>query len=436
MEKLLQYVWHHKMFGTEKLMTTSGESIEVLDSGLVNRDAGPDFFNAKVRIGGVTWVGNIEVHMRASDWLLHRHSESQHYDNVILHVVSDDNLGEQPLTASGKVIPTLVLHIPESLATDYRQLLTEDEYPRCHRILPSMPRIKVTSWLDALLTERLEQRSALVRGRALRVGGNWEQAFFITLARNFGFSKNGDNFERWAEALPLTAIAHHRDNPFQVEAMFLGIAGLLKAENLPSSHRDAAISDKYRQRLLREFEYLCIKFGIDRDALPNLPWKFMRMRPQSFPHMRIVQLADMYCRLRVSLSSIIEAASLKDLESLLECNVSEYWQTHYTFGMASDRVSKHLTISSRRLIIINTVVPVLWAYGTHIHKETLKQKAIALLEELKSEQNYITRQWQACGITVDTAAHTQALIQLKLTRCDRYDCLRCRFGYDYLKGTK
>ena len=439
MEYLLHYVWKHRLYTSSPLLTTGGERVEVIDVGQHNRDSGPDFFNAKVRIEGVLWAGNVEIHDHESEWYDHRHDEDSKYDNTVLHVVASLHTPTEErkfrfpvVTKAAKTVPTVLLTIPPMVADNYRRLLETEEYPRCHDILPTMPAIKVHSWLSALLAERLEERAALVTRRAETFGGDWERAFFVTLSRNFGFGKNGDAFEQWAKRLPLSSIVHHRDNIFQVEAMFLGIAGLL--DTGPASHASEAATDSHRIELQREFQYLCKKFRIDLSAHEPVQWRFMRMRPQSFPHIRLVQLANFYVSGAISLSAVLDRSTdIRSLERLLDTAVSPYWQTHYTFGCDSARSSKSLTLSSRHLIIINTIVPVLWAYAAHQRRPELRDRAIALLEQIKCEQNYITRQWRACGVTVDTAADSQALIQLKLTRCDRYDCLRCRFAYEYLK---
>ena len=438
MEKLLHYVWKHRLYEASRLLTTEGEEVEVIDAGQHNMDAGPDFFNAKVRIDGVVWAGHVEIHCDERDWYAHHHDEDEDYENTILHVVERRAESEHEIvekyfpvrTASGKRLKTIVITVPASLRKNYERLLKTEEYPRCHEILPSLSPLMVHSWLSSMLVERLDERARAVGDRAERLGGDWERAFFITLARNFGFGKNGDEMEQWATALPLASIVHHRDNMFQVEAMFLGTAGLLEKGTV--SHAHEAATDEYRQELLREYDYLCKKFRLERTA--EIRWNFLRMRPQSFPHIRLVQLADIYCRRTLSLSSVIERSDdVRSLSEMLDCSVSDYWQTHYTFGCQSARSSKRLSAGSRRLIVINTVVPVLWAYADHMHRPELKERALAILEHLPSEDNYILRQWRDCGVKVDTAADSQALIQLKRTRCDRYDCLRCRFAYQILK---
>lgn len=430
MEKLLHYVWQHRMLPLAPLRTTDGRDVEVVDVGLLNTNAGPDFFNAKVRIGDTMWAGNVEIHMRSTDWYAHGHDKDVHYNNTILHVVAEADGVVQ--TQDGKQPPQVVIQIPESLREDYDQLLSTMDYPRCHSVISRIPVLKAHAWVDALLVERLQERAGLVLQRLKDVGGDWEAAFFVTLARNFGFGVNGDAFEAWGRRVPLFAAAKHRDDAFQVEALFLGTAGLLDVEALPQSCRAEAGGDDYFCRIRREYEYLRHKFSLG-DSLPYQQWKYLRMRPQNFPHIRLSQLAAMYHEGRCTLNSVLEATDIDALMKVLDMRCTDYWQTHYLFGMESKPNNKSLTLATRRLIVINTIVPVLFAYGMQHSNEDMCDRAIAMLEALPSENNYIIRQWRECGLTVDNAADTQALIQLKRAYCDKHDCLRCRFGYEFLK---
>ena len=433
MEQLLHYVWRHRLFPLEALSTTSGETVEVIDPGLRNADAGPDFFNAKVRIGATVWVGNVELHMRSSDWVRHGHDTDAAYNSIILHVA--EIVDADVVTADGKRPPQLQLSIPESLRADYAELCRTEDYPRCWKIIPKLSRLLTHSWLSALLAERLQERAAKVIERLRLTDGDWERAFFITLARNFGFGINGDAFEYWARHLPLHAAAKHRDDTFQLEALFLGSAGLLTDEAIPPSARTAAATDPYLKRLRNEWTFLAHKFQLP-EPMGHSRWRYLRLRPQNFPHLRIVQLAQLYARRTAGLAAIIAAADRSALHECFAAGVSDYWTEHYLFGLPSEHKEKTLSTASRDLIIINSVVPTLFAYGQEHHDEHLQERAVELLEELKAERNFIMRQWQQCGLSVDNAADSQALIQLKREYCDRLDCLRCRFGYEYLKGIR
>lgn len=429
MEKLLQYIWKHKLLPLGHLTTTTGQSVEIIDAGLQNRDAGPDFFNAKVMIGGTLWVGNVEIHERSSEWNAHGHALDARYDNVVLHVVSVADC--TVVTHSGRELPQLVMCVPDRCAAEYAALLNADRYPPCQQVVANLPRLSVHSWLAALQTERLQQKAEAIRDRADSNGGDWEKAFFITMARNFGFGVNGDAFELWAKSLPLDAAAHHRDDAFQVEAIFMGQAGLLDAATISPRSRAEAEADDFFQRLRREFAYLAHKFRLT--PMEGSVWRFLRLRPQNFPYIRISQLANLYCSRRCLLSKITECATVEDVRRVVQTEATPYWQTHYTFGRESRQSSKSLSARSVDLLIVNTVVPTLFAYGRHIASERLCHRASAFLEELHAEDNHIVRTWAECGVKAENAGDSQAIVQLQREYCDRRDCLRCRFGYEYLK---
>ncbi len=419
MEQLLHYVWKHKIFPLKELKTTTGQQVEVIDTGLANTDAGPDFFNAKLKLDGVLWIGNIEIHERSSDWFKHGHHADAGYNSVILHIASEIDM--EISRSNGERIPQIQLICPEAVRTNYKELLETDSYPPCYRIIPSLPPFTAHSWMTALQMERFEQKATLLNERLKRCQGNWEDAFFITLARNFGFGLNGDAFETWAHRLPFRAVDKHRNDLFQIEAIFFGQAGILEDSD----------GDGYYLRLKKEYTYLQHKFGlIPMDA--SL-WRFLRLRPANFPHIRIAQLACLYHRAYGLLSRIMETETLQGVRDILKGGTSEYWLTHYTFGGSSPSRPKTLSNTSLDLLIINTVVTFLYAYGLHKGNRVLCARAGSFLEELKAENNYITRMWEQCGMKASNAADSQALIQLKKEYCDKKKCLYCRIGYEYLK---
>ena len=419
MEQLLHYVWKHKIFSLKELKTTTGQQVEVIDTGLANTDAGPGFFNAKLKLDGVLWIGNIEIHERSSDWFKHGHHADAGYNSVILHIASEIDM--EISRSNGERIPQIQLICPEAVRTNYKELLETDSYPPCYRIIPSLPPFTAHSWMTALQMERFEQKATLLNERLKRCQGNWEDAFFITLARNFGFGLNGDAFETWAHQLPFRAVDKHRNDLFQIEAIFFGQAGILEDSD----------GDGYYLRLKKEYTYLQHKFGlIPMDA--SL-WRFLRLRPANFPHIRIAQLACLYHRAYGLLSRIMETETLQGVRDILKGGTSEYWLTHYTFGGSSPSRPKALSNTSLDLLIINTVVTFLYAYGLHKGNRVLCARAGSFLEELKAENNYITRMWEQCGMKASNAADSQALIQLKKEYCDKKKCLYCRIGYEYLK---
>jgi len=429
MEILLHYTWKHKLLPLKQLTTNDGRDVEIIDTGLHNHDAGPDFFNAKVRIGGTLWVGNVEIHDRASDWYEHGHDSDPRYDNVVLHVC--EVVDTEVKTADGHYVPQLQLSVPQHVREHYEELLKTDQYPPCYKIIPDLSRLTVHAWMAALQTERLERKTNDIRHRAERCNGSWEDAYFVTLARNYGFGINSDTFEEWAYNIPLQAVGHHRDDLFQIEAIFMGQAGLLELDTIPAHYQQDALNDGYFARLRNEYKYLAHKFSMQ--PMDASRWNFLRLRPQNFPHIRLSQLANLYHQRKAGLSQLIECKTIDQLKALLSSHVTPYWETHYTFGSLSAKNEKHLSYGSLNLLMINTAIPMLFAMGRHRQKEELCDRAFDLLEQLKPENNYITRMWQQCGLPVLSAGDSQALIQLKKEYCDKRDCLRCRFGYEYLK---
>lgn len=417
------------MFPLQEMHTTDGKLVEVIDPGLHNRNAGPDFFNAKVKIDGTLWVGNVEIHDRSHDWYVHGHDHDSAYNNVVLHVagVVDDNV----ITSDGKFLPQMQLDVPKEINDHYKELLETDQYPPCYKIIPDLTKLTIHSWMSALQTERLEQKTEAIKARVDRNNGSWEDGYFTTLARNYGFGINGDAFEMWANTLPLKAVDHHRDDVFQIEAIFMGQAGLLELNTIPSQYQRDALNEGYFAKLRNEYQYLAHKFSMK--PMDATMWRFLRLRPQNFPHIRISQLANLYYSRRAGLSSLVECTTIEQLKAVLATSVTPYWETHYTFGSTSCRNDKNLSPASLNLLMINTAIPMLFAYGKHKSDEALCDRAFDLLEQLKAENNHITRLWQQCGLTAQNAGDSQALIQLKKEYCDKKDCLRCRIGFEYLK---
>ena len=425
MEKLLHYAWKHRMLPAGALFADTGERLDIIDPGLHNNNAGPDFFNAKIKIDGQLWTGNVELHERASDWHRHGHDADPAYENVVLHVCG--KLDAEARTRSGRRLTQLQMDTPEEVKRRYRELLEEETYPPCYRILPHIGPLTMHSWMSALTAERLEEKTARIDGWLERTGGDWERAFFITLARSFGFGVNAEAFEEWAFRLPLTAVAKHRDDIFQLEAFFMGQAGLLDDETVAPERRDG-----YFERLKGEYAFLSHKFGLQPMAVKA--WRFLRMRPQNFPHVRLSQLADLYHARRIGFSHLLEAPDAAAMRELMRATVTDYWKTHYSFGRESARRDKTLQGASLDLLVVNAAAPLLFAYGRSHMDETLCERAFELLEQTRPERNHITRSWELAGVKAASAADSQALIRLKHAYCDRRDCLRCRFGAAYLGG--
>lgn len=419
MEELLHYVWKHKIFPLKELFTTGGQPVEVIDSGLANPNAGPDFFNAKIRIDHTMWVGNVEIHQRSSDWNKHGHFSDKAYDSVILHVVGDND--SDVFRTTGEQVPQLKLPCPDYIKERYQELKEMEIKPPCFPVIPKLSQFTVHSWLSALQAERYDSKTTIISDRLRKTGNNWEDSFFITLARNFGFGLNGDAFETWANLLSFRSIDKHRDNLSQVEAIFFGQAGLLTED----------ISDSYYQMLQNEYKYLKHKFNLEQ--MDSSLWRFLRLRPGNFPHVRIAQLAYSYHTKQGLFSQIMSADSISQIKSLLATKTSMYWNNHFTFRNQSPEREKILGEKSIELIVINTVIPFLDTYGRKKINNELRNRASRFLDELNAENNYIIRSWANVGLEAKTAADSQALLQLQKEYCDRKKCLYCRFGYEYLR---
>lgn len=399
MEQLLQYAWKHRLFPSEPLFTTDGRRVEVINPGLWNRDAGPDFFNATVRLDGEMWVGNVEVHLHSTDWNIHGHSTQHEYDNVILHVVSEANAEVQ--TSAGQTLPQLVLSVPDFVRDNFEALMREETYPACYRVIPSIPSIKVRAWMSALVVERLEQKTQLIHQSLEQTCSDWERTFFISLARSLGFGVNSEVFQMWASRIDLSQVGKHRDDLLQVESFFLGVAGLLER-----------VQDEHSALREREWRFLRSKFSLE--PMEASLWKYLRMRPQNFPHVRLLQLAQIFHEHSLTVAAITSATRVEDIRDIF----------HHALP--------HMQRSSLDSLMINTAAPLLFCHGRSLSNEAQKELAFSLLEDIAAEHNHITRAWQQAGLSVDSAADSQALIQLKKRYCDRHDCLRCRFGTEYL----
>lgn len=399
MEKLLHYVWMHKLLPSRTLTTTDGKVIEILDPGQHNGNQGPDFLNARIKTDDIIWAGNVEIHTSSSDWNKHKHHMDPVYNTTILHVV--EKADSEIRTQSGQIVPQVTISVPQNIKDNYEELLRTTDYPRCHKFVQNIEPIKAHAWFDALLAERMESRSQRILNILKECRGDWEQTTFITLARNFGFGLNGDIFEMWAKLLPLAAAGKHRDNLFQVECMFLGLAGLI----------DKIADENLRNRMHAEYKFLSHKFTLP-EPMQTSNWHYLRTRPQNFPDVRIRQMARLFHEGHCTLSSILEATRLEDIDNKL----------------ASAGISK----GSRTLIIINTVANLLYAYDLYHGTYDYRTRAVEMLEQLPGEKNYILKQWKACGMNVGTAYDSQALIQLKKEYCDHSKCLECRFGFEYI----
>lgn len=423
-ESFIHYVWQYQYFNKTELRTTTGEPLHVFSPGLKNPDAGPDFLNAKIKLGEMQWVGNIEIHIDASAWLQHRHHKDEAYDNVILHVVWKNDIAIAH--RDGQSIPTLVLsdRVDEKLVSDYRNLVSGVEEIACAPKLPGLRRIILFSALDRMLSLRLESKSKEVELILNANRGDWEETSYQILARNFGFKVNADPFFRLAQVLPYKLLMKHSDKLLQMEALLFGAAGFLEDDH----------DHEYYRVLQREYQMLRRKYRLDPVMMRKVEWKFLRLRPANFPTMRLAQFAA-YLHYRQNIFSSMLHSSFEKLREDLEAPPSSFWQSHYNFSNDSIHKDAELGSSSIDNILINTIVPLNASYSIIKDDETYMDRALRLLYSIPSESNAIVRKWSLHSVKSRNAFDSQALIELYNNFCSRHRCLECNIGASLVKPT-
>jgi hypothetical protein len=414
-ERLLQFIWQFKYFNKKELITTNDEVVEVIHPGYFNTNQGPDFLEARIKKNNVTWAGNIEMHVMASDWLLHHHSGDANYNNVILHVVwlADEEIKDQ----NDNAISTLELQplVSKIMLQQYEQLMQSQGFVPCENRLPVLSPLACSSWKERLIAERLQQRSAQLLAYLQQSNNHWEEVFWRMLARNFGVRINADNFENIAESLPVTLLAKHKNQVHQLEAFLFGQANLLNKK----------FKEDYPKMLQREYRFLKKKY--DLKSLLIQP-SFLRMRPANFPTLRLAQLAILIHNSTHLFSKIKEINSLQEVKHLLNVTANDYWHYHYNFDEESEYKPKQLGEEMINNIIINTVTRVLFAYGLYTKEQQYKDKALEWLSLVPPENNRITKAWKARNVSNNNALDSQALLQLKTNYCDEKRCLDCAVG--------
>ena len=416
----MQYVWKHRLWRSEDMVTNTGKKVRVVDPGLLNTDAGPDFFNAKIEIDGHMWVGNVEMHYRATDWKRHRHDSDKAYDSVILHVVAKDDAPVR--RTNGELIPQLVLEVSPQFNADYASLVGATIEVPCATKIKQVPHLTIVEWVEGLAFERLHGKVERIHQLLDSFNGSWEDVCYVTLARNFGFGINNDAFERLARRTPLRLLGKHSDSVLQIEALLFGQAGMLDAQK-PGM-------DSYYNQLCTEYAFLSNKFQLT--PMEKESWKLFRIRPQNFPYRRIAMLAQFIEGGFRMMNRILEAEGEKEMRALFEVELSGYWTKHYTFGKPNERATATLSRSSIDISLINTVAPLLYAYGELTGNYEMTDKAIKLLEDLRAESNSIVSHFVAYGIDCPDALTSQALVQLKREYCDARKCIYCKIGHHLL----
>lgn len=413
-EDFLHYLWINQLYSKENFFTTSGETIEIIHPGVANSDAGPDFFNAKIKIGNTIWVGNVEIHVRSSDWQRHNHQSDKAYDNVILHVVANSDTIINRL--SGEEIPTTELQFDKRLYDNYIKLISGNHWIPCQDKIAEHEPLFVQNWLDRLAAERLETKSEEILKKLDKNLNDWEETFYQMIGRSFGFRLNSTPFDLLTQSIPLTTILRHSDNLLQIEAMLFGQAGFLNAEG----------GDENYVRLKKEYEFFKSKFSLQ--PVENHLWKFLRLRPSNFPTIRIAQFSALIFKHKTLFSKIIESSGDSAIRDILDVRTSDYWNSHYQFNRKSVVREKKLGNQAIDSLIINAVIPVIFTYGRTAKGSSYKNYALDLMQSLPPEVNSIITGWKGNNIMASNAMDSQALLQLKNVYCDNKRCLKCSIG--------
>jgi len=419
-EKLLQFIWQFQYFNKQHLTIADGDDLSVIYPGRLNLNQGPDFSEAKIKIGNTTWIGNIELHVMASDWNAHNHTEDNNYSNIILHVVWINDV--QLFNKNEKPIPTLELQqlVPKIMLQHYQQLMQSRSFVACEDHLPLLSEMGWLAWKERLVAERLERKAKHVLELLEEANHHWEEVFWWLLAKNFGMKVNADAFEQMAKSISLNILAKHKYQLNQLEALLFGQSLLLNID----------FKEDYPKLLQREYKFLSAKHKLKQiNRAPD----FLRMRPANFPTIRLAQLAALIFKSTHLFSRILETETIKQLRELLDVSANDYWHYHYSFDETTNYKEKKVGETMISNIIINTIVPVLFAYGMYHKNQQAKDKAVYYLSNLAAEINNITRQWQTKNITNKNAFDSQALIELKNNYCNEKHCLSCTVGNKLLR---
>lgn len=411
-ESYLHFLWKYRLL-ENALITEENEEVTIENPGQHNFDAGPDFLGAKIRIGQTLWAGNVEIHIKSSDWTKHNHDKDPVYQNIILHVVqkNDKNLNLNT--------PTLVIenNIDKSLYGRYLNLINNKNWIPCEKLAPEIDYFIWESWKERLMIEKLEHKAEEIKALLLKHKNSWEEAFYISIARNFGFKVNSAPFELLAKSIPLKYLARHKNNLFQLEALLYGQSGFLN---------NKVFKDAYPQTLQKEYKHMQSKFSLM--PVDEKLWRFLRLRPANFPHIRVAQFAQLIYKSTSLFSYILEAREMEDIRNLLIVKASKYWNNHYTFDKASHSKPKYLGNSAIDLLIINTIIPYVFVYGMLNEKQELKERALEYMAALAPESNHIIERFRSMSLEIKNAFHTQALIYLKKKYCTPKKCLHCPIG--------
>ncbi len=420
-EDFIHYVWNYKKFDFSNLKTTQNENLVIVNSGQYLQKAGPDFFNAQIILENQKWAGNVEIHLKSSDWYLHHHEKDDNYNNVILHVVWDH---DTPIfRKNNSEIPVLEIknYVSKEELNNYLSLTTQKSWIFCENQIAKVDEFMFSNWQERLFYERLERKIQPVNQLLEETENDWESLLFCMLAKNFGLNTNGESFLKMAKSITFSLIRKEALEVMYLEALFFGQADMIPVD----------VEDNYPKELKSWYDYIALKYKLSKPAIE--PIQFFKHRPDNFPTIRLSQLAMLYHLHRNLFSKIIEANSIEEIYKIFNLSVSDYWKTHYNFDKASSKKEKSLSKSFIDLVIINTIIPVRFAYANAQGKE-VSETLTDLLSNIPSEKNSIIEKFSTFGIKSKNAFQSQSLLELKNEYCNHKKCLQCAIGLELLKN--
>lgn len=419
-EDFLHYLWQYKKFDFSNLNTTQNELVIIINSGQYLQKAGPDFFNAQITIGNQKWAGNLEIHLKSSDWYLHHHQNDDNYNNVILHVVWEH---DSPIfRKDNSEIPVLELkkYVSKEELHKYQSLTSPKSWIFCEKEIKNIDDFLFSNWQERLFFERLERKSQPINQLLQETENDWEAVLFCMLAKNFGLNTNGDAFLKVAKSITFSLIRKEALEVMYLEALLFG-----QADMIPIN-----VEDNYPKELKSWYDYIALKYKLNKPIIE--PIQFFKHRPDNFPTIRLAQLAMLYHLHKNLFSKIIEVNSIQEIYKIFDVSVNDYWKTHYNFDKESPKKEKFLSKSFIDLVIINTIIPIQFAYANS-HGKEISESLIDLLSNISSEKNSIIEKFAIFGIKSKNAFQSQSLLQLKNEYCNNKKCLQCAIGIELLK---
>ena len=420
-EDLIQFIWRSKMLSSKNLKTTSGESIEILQTGNLNTNQGPDFLFAKIKLAEILWVGHVEIHVKSSDWLVHNHQEDPNYQNTILHVVWEH---DQEMEWSGRILACIELKdlIDQDVLHNYKLLMQNQQRIPCEHFLDRISPVVKSVQIERMMFERMEEKTEKCKRELSSMQWDWEAILFHKIAHYIVAPINCDAMDQLCRMLPYALISKHQNDSFQLAALVFGTAGFLNEE----------LNDEYSRSLYNEFIFLQKKFKIQ--VMDSFQWKLLRLRPSHFPALRIAQLSTLFSNHQRLFSRILETKQISGIYRLLEVVPPEYWQNHFSFDKNSNSLKKaSLGKQTKEIIIINAICPLLFAYGAIYQQDIIMDQAINYLQNIKPESNHISHMWKNFNFAFDHAGHSQGGIQLFQRYCSEKKCTSCSIGNEILK---